>query len=159
MLVRFGHEPAWWRRMRTEPALIPTVVEESLRLASPSAVNQRRTTCPVHLDGADLPANSNVLVAYLAANHDPRVFPDPEQFDPTRTNLGDHMAFGRGIHFCPGASLARMEARVALEELAAAVDEYRVPPDDQLRWNESFQLRALRTLPFTPRLRETTGTR
>jgi cytochrome P450 len=153
LLVRFAAEPSWWARLRDDPSLVPAVVEEGLRMASPSAVNQRRTTCPVHLDGADVPAGSNVLVSYLAANHDPRVFPDPERFDPTRPNLGEHLAFGRGIHFCPGAALARMEARVALEELTAAVESYTVPPIEALEWNESFQLRALRRIPFTPRLR------
>ena len=152
LLVLFGEQPEWWRRMQEEPSIIPAVVEEGLRWTSPSAVNQRRTTCPVDLEGADLPSRTNVLLAYLAANHDERVFPDPERFDPERPNLAEHLAFGRGIHFCPGASLARLEARVALEELTAAVDRYEVPPFVALRWNESFQLRALRAIPFVPHL-------
>ena len=152
LLVLFGEQPEWWRRMQDEPSIIPAVVEEGLRWTSPSAVNQRRTTCPVDLDGVDLPPQTNVLLAYLAANHDERVFPDPERFDPERPNLAEHLAFGRGIHFCPGAALARMEARVALEELTAGVDHYEAPPFTSLRWNESFQLRALRAIPFVPHL-------
>ena len=152
LLVLFGEQPEWWRRMQDEPSIIPAVVEEGLRWTSPSAVNQRRTTCPVDLDGVDLPPQTNVLLAYLAANHDERVFPDPERFDPERPNLAEHLAFGRGIHFCPGAALARMEARVALEELTAGVDRYEAPPFTSLRWNESFQLRALRAIPFVPHL-------
>jgi len=152
LLVLFGEQPEWWRRMQEEPAIIPAVVEEGLRWTSPSAVNQRRTSCPVDLDGIDLPTQTNVLIAYLAANHDERVFPDPERFDPERPNLAEHLAFGRGIHFCPGAALARMEARVALEELTAGVDHYEAPPFASLGWNESFQLRALRAIPFVPHL-------
>ena len=152
LLVLFGEQPEWWRRMQDEPSIIPAVVEEGLRWTSPSAVNQRRTTCPVDVDGVDLPSQTNVLLAYLAANHDERVFPDPERFDAERPNLAEHLAFGRGIHFCPGAALARMEARVALEELTAGVDHYEAPPFASLRWNESFQLRALRAIPFVPHL-------
>jgi cytochrome P450 len=152
LLVLFGEQPEWWRRMREEPSIIPAVVEEGLRWTSPSAVNQRRTRCPVDLEGADMSEQANVLISYLAANHDDRVFPDPERFDPERPNLGEHLAFGRGIHFCPGAALARMEARVALEDLTAAVDHYEAPPFAALSWNESFQLRALRAIPFVPHL-------
>jgi cytochrome P450 len=148
MLVRFAHEPAWWSRMRDEPTIIPSVVEECLRLVTPSAVNQRRTTCPVDLGGVTIPARADVLISYQSANHDERVFPDPERFDPTRPNLGEHLAFGRGIHFCPGAGLARMEARVALEELTQRVASFEPATDGPLPWNETFQLRAVRHLPL-----------
>lgn len=146
-MVRFHDEPEWWGRMRTDPSIIPSVVEELLRLTTPSGVNQRRTTRDVELGGVTIPAGENVLVVYLSANHDERVFPDPERFDPTRPNLGDHLAFGRGIHFCPGASLARLEARIALEELTRSIERYTVENRDRLEWNETFQLRAIRRLP------------
>ena len=107
LIVQFGVEADWWERMRAEPALIPAVVEEGLRYFSPSAVNQRVARCPVDLGGATIPQDDVVLVCYLGADHDPDVFPHPERFDPTRPNLAEHLAFGRGIHFCPGASLAR----------------------------------------------------
>lgn len=147
-MVRFADEPEWWGRMRADPSIIPAVVEELLRLITPSGVNQRKTTREVTLGGVTIPAGANVLVAYASGNHDERVFPDPERFDPTRPNLGDHLAFGRGIHFCPGASLARMEARIALEELTARVDRYELVDRDHLEWNETFQLRAVRRLPM-----------
>jgi cytochrome P450 len=146
MMVRFADEPQWWARMRAEPDVIPAVVEECLRMVSPSAVNQRKTTREVELGGVTIPAGENVLVGYLAADHDDRVFPDPERFDPTRPNVGEHLAFGRGIHFCVGAALARMEARTALEELTAAVAAYELPGREHLVWNDTFQLRAIRRL-------------
>ncbi len=148
LIIRLAEEPLWWGRMADDPSLIPAVVEEGLRLASPSAVNQRITTCPVDLGDVTIPEGDIVLVGYLAADHDPSVFPEPQRFDPLRPNLGDHLAFGRGIHFCPGASLARMEARVALEELVGSLESFDLPSSDPLAWNNSFQLRAVRSLPF-----------
>ena len=153
LLVQFAVEPEWWARMQADPTIIPAVVEEGLRMFTPSAVNQRAARCPIEFHGVDIPAGDIVLVSYLAANHDPRVFPDPERFDPTRANLGEHLAFGRGIHFCPGASLARMEARIALEELTAGVESYEIPGRDHLTWNKSFQLRAMKSVPLVPTLR------
>jgi cytochrome P450 len=152
MMVRFAEEPEWWQRVRAEPELIPAVIEESLRLASPSGVNQRKTTREVELGGQVIPAGADVLVIYLSANHDQAVFPEPERFDPSRGNLGEHMAFGRGIHFCVGASLARLEARIALEELAAGVESFELVDPQRRDWNESFMLRAIRSLPIRARL-------
>jgi cytochrome P450 len=154
LIITLGSEPEWWSRIRADSAIIPAVVEEGLRMASPSAVNQRITKCPVDLGEVTIPEGDIVLVCYLAADHDADVFPDPERFDPLRENLGELLAFGRGIHFCPGASLARMEARIALEELVAALGSFDLPSTGPLQWNKSFQLRAVRSLPFVPRVRE-----
>jgi cytochrome P450 len=153
LVIHLASAPDWWDRMREDPTVATSVVEEGLRYFSPSAVNQRVATCPVDIAGTTIETGDIVLVGYLAADHDPEVFPDPERFDPARANLGDHFAFGRGIHFCPGASLARMEARIALEVLSATVDSYELPSADALRWNKSFQLRAVTSLPFKPKLR------
>jgi cytochrome P450 len=147
-MVRLAGEPEWWARLQAEPSLIPGAVEELLRLFSPSGVNQRRTTRDVELGGVTIPANQDVLVVYLSADHDERVFADPERFDPTRPNLAEHLAFGRGIHFCVGASLARMEARTALEELTKGIDRWELVDPEHLEWNETFALRAIRRLPI-----------
>ena len=152
-MVLLHHESTWWSQMQRDPGVIPAVVSEALRYITPSAVNQRATTRDVDFHGTKIPKGDVVLVCYLAADHDPAVFGDPERFDPERDNLGDLLAFGRGIHYCPGASLASMEARVAFEELTAAVARFRIPPEDQLEWNSSFQLRAIQSLPFVPTLR------
>lgn len=152
-MVLLADDDTWWQRMHDDPSVVPAVVNEMLRLITPSAVNQRATTRDVDFHGVLIPEGDIVLVCYLAADHDPSVFDDPERLDPERDNLGDLLAFGRGIHYCPGASLASMEARVAFEELSAAVADFTVAPEDQLEWNSSFQLRAIRSLPFTPILR------
>jgi cytochrome P450 len=123
LLVLFGEQPGWWRRMQEERSIIPAVVEEGLRWTSPSAVNQRRTSCPVDLDGVDLPPQTNVLLAYLAANHDERVFPDPER-DPERPNLAELP--GRGIHLSRAASPAWRP--VALRGADRRRDHYGVLP-------------------------------
>ena len=151
MVLLQGNE--WWNRMHADPSVVPAVVNEALRFTSPSAVNQRATTREVDFHGVTIPEGDIVLVCYLAADHDPAVFEEPERFDPNRPNPGDLLAFGRGIHYCPGASLASMEARVAFEELTSAVADFRIPPEEQFEWNSSFQLRAIRSLPFTPTLR------
>lgn len=153
LIITLAEQPRWWDQIADDHSLIPAVVEEGLRLASPSAVNQRITTCPVEIGGVTIPEGDIVLVGYLAADHDPSVFPEPQRFDPLRSNLGDHLAFGRGIHFCPGASLARMEARIALEELVGSLESIHLPSPDPLAWNDSFQLRAVRSLPFLARPR------
>lgn len=152
-MVVLAHDGHWWSRMHEDPSVVPAVVNETLRVITPSAVNQRAATRDVDFHGTLIPEGDIVLVCYLAADHDPAVFEDPERFDPERDNPGDLLAFGRGIHYCPGAALASMEARVAFEELTAAVADYRLPPEETLEWNSSFQLRAIRSLPFTPRLR------
>jgi cytochrome P450 len=151
MVVRFAREPQWWTAMRDDPSIIPAVVEEALRMFAPSGVNQRITTREVTLGGVTIPAGASVLLVYLSADHDERVFADPEHFDPTRANLADHLAFGRGIHFCVGAALARMEARVALEELSRATNGFELVDADHLEWNSSFSLRAIRRLPVRQR--------
>jgi cytochrome P450 len=148
MMVRFSAEPDWWQRLRDEPALIDGAAEELLRLISPSGVNQRRTTRDVELGGVTIPAGADVLVIYLSADHDERVFPEPETFDPLRANVREHLAFGKGIHFCIGAALARLEIRIALHELTRAVESFELVDPDHLAWNRSFMLRAIKRLPI-----------
>lgn len=103
-------------RLRADPALAPRCVEEVLRLRSPAQGAARRTTCPVDLAGTALDEGETVLLAIAAANRDPLRFPDPDRFDPDR-DLRGHLAFGWGIHLCPGAALARAELTVLLEVL------------------------------------------
>jgi erythromycin 12 hydroxylase len=113
--------PGSWEALRADPATIPATIEEVLRLRPPFPLTARATTRDVEIAGATVPARSVVMTWLLAANHDPDAHPDPERFDPTRTGIGGgaQLAFGHGIHFCLGAPLARLEARVALEEMTA----------------------------------------
>lgn len=109
-------EPEAQVRLRADPALAPRYVEELLRYRTPSQNFARRTTCPVTVEGTEIPADDAVLLSYAAANRDPERFPDPDRFDPDRDARG-HLAFGWGIHLCLGATLARAELAVLLETL------------------------------------------
>lgn len=106
--------PDWAERARADRALVPPVIEESLRFLTPFAVVARTTTKEVELEGTTVPADQMLMIWVAAANRDPRVFTDPGVFNPLR-NPNPHLAFGRGIHFCIGAPLARLEGRVAMD--------------------------------------------
>ena len=98
------------------PDLLPAAIEEVLRWDAPVQGLFRATTRPVTVAGVDLPAGAVILASFAAANRDPRHFPEADRFDITR-RPGDHLAFGHGIHYCLGASLARREARILGETL------------------------------------------
>jgi len=113
------------RLLLEDPARIPTAVEEFLRYDSPVQGLGRTTTAPVTLHGVTIPAGDQVLLLFGSANHDERRIADPERFDVLR-DPNPHLAFGFGAHFCLGANLARLEARVAFEELLARLPDYRM---------------------------------
>lgn len=100
------------------PRDIPRFVEEVVRYRTPAQIMFRQTKQAVELHGVTIPRDAFVLVAVGAANRDPAAFADPNRFDPTR-DPNPHVGFGHGIHYCIGAALARLEARVVLEELFA----------------------------------------
>ncbi|MET7338965.1 cytochrome P450 [Nonomuraea sp. NPDC005650] len=110
------------RSIAFQPGRVGNWVEETLRYDSSGQMTVRRVTRDVEWHGTVVPAGSRLLLIFAAANHDPRVFPDPETFDLER-DTSRTIAFGTGPHFCLGASLARLETRVVLEELVAAVHE------------------------------------
>ncbi len=108
--------PAQRQLLLDDPSLIPSAVEECLRWVSP-IINMARTAAEdVTLRGVTIPAGDEVLLMYAAANRDPEVFEDAGAFDVTRSP-NNHVSFGFGTHFCLGASLARLEIKVMLEEL------------------------------------------
>jgi len=112
-----AEDPGMQRRLREDRNRIPGFIEETLRAESPVKGDFRLSRVPVTVGGVDLPAGTYVMVLNGAANRDPRIFEDPDRFDETRPNARHHIAFGRGIHTCPGAPLARAEARIAIERL------------------------------------------
>jgi cytochrome P450 len=113
------------RLLLEDPARIPGAIEEFLRFDSPVQGLARTTTAPVTLHGVTIPQDSKVLLLFGSANHDERVIPEAERFDVLR-DPNPHVAFGFGAHFCLGANLARLEARVAFEELLERLPEYRM---------------------------------
>jgi cytochrome P450 len=109
-------------------ALVPAMIEEVLRWDSPVQGLPRRVMQPTELAGTALPPGSDVILMFAAANRDERCFPDPERFDIQRHPEG-HLAFGHGIHYCLGASLARLEARIVFESLFERCRDLRLDGD------------------------------
>lgn len=133
MLALLAH-PDEMARVRADRALIPGMVEEALRYDAPVQFLPRTTTQDVQLGGVSLPAGATVLPVFGSANRDERRFAEPDRFDVTRATQGQ-VAFGHGIHFCLGAPLARLEARVAFEELFARFSSIERADDAPLqRW-------------------------
>jgi cytochrome P450 len=112
-----------------DPSLIPNAIEEILRYEPPSPVNARWTTKDVTLHGVTMPKDSKVVLLTGAAGRDERKYPNPDVLDVNR-KVDLHMTFGYGIHFCLGASLARMEARMGLEETLKRWPEWKVDYDN-----------------------------
>jgi cytochrome P450 len=111
-------EPEHWERLREDPALVPAAVEELLRFDSPVQATSRTATEDVDLDGTAVPKGTTVIVAIGGANRDPGgVFDQPDRLMIDRPNASRHLSFSLGIHHCLGAALARLEGRIAVEEL------------------------------------------
>jgi cytochrome P450 len=119
-------------RLIADPSLLVTAVDEILRFDSPVQGLSRVATEPVELSGTPIPAGARIHMLFAAANRDPDFFAEPDRFDIGRTT-NPHMAFGFGIHRCLGASLARTEIRVGLDELLSRFPDYRVDYDRSLR--------------------------
>ena len=146
-----ARRPEQWQRVREDPAYIPVLVEEVLRLATPSQSNWRLATVDTELGGVAIPAGSRLALNNSAANHDPSVFgADPDDLCPGRENIAEHLAFGKGVHFCLGAALARFEIRVAIEELAKRVESFRLAEGFEEEYLASFMLRGLLSLDVHP---------
>ena len=139
--------PAQLAEVRSDPSLIPKVVEETLRWDSPVQALFRQATTDVELAGEKIPAGSIVLPVFAAANRDDHRFPEGNRFDIHRDTQG-HLAFGFGVHFCLGASLARLEARVALETLLSGLPDFEFAPgqDERVEYIDSFLLRGPKRL-------------
>ena len=116
MLWRLLEVPERWQTLCEDPTLVEAAVEESLRYDPPVLGLYRNTTRDVTLHDVTIPANTKVLINYAAANRDPEVFPNPNEFD-LRRERKRHMSFGLGVHFCLGAPMARLEAEIVLHVL------------------------------------------
>jgi cytochrome P450 len=132
------HEEAR-RELVADAAGIEDAVEEMLRCESPAQALPRRATRDVRLHGVAIPEGAEVQLVWGAANRDEREFDDPDRFDVHR-RIRRHLAFGQGLHFCLGANLARLEARVAFEELLARMPDYEL--EEAPRWVTSIWARS-----------------
>ena len=138
------------QKVKEDRSLIPNLVEESLRLASPTSNMWRFTKAEYELGGVMIPANSMVLLKYFSSNHDDSMFEEPMKFDVTRANAKRHIAFGFGAHVCIGQHLSRLEMIVAWEEIFEKLDNFKLAgADADLEYMPNILLRGLEEIAIT----------
>jgi cytochrome P450 len=115
-----------WNEVCADPSLIPGAIEEVIRYESPQIGWRRIATCDTTIGGVDVPKGTRIFLSLGAANHQPSEFEGPEVFDIHRTNSRNNISFGKGIHHCLGAKMARFEARVAMEVLTERLPSLRL---------------------------------
>jgi cytochrome P450 len=140
-------------RLRSNPSEIPAFIEEVLRLEGPVKTDFRMARRTTRLGGVEIPAGATVMLALSGVDRDPRRFEAPHEFNPGRDNAAEHLAFGRGIHSCPGGPLARIEARVSFERLLARLSDIRLdesvhgkPGERRFDYVPTYILRGLTSL-------------
>jgi cytochrome P450 len=143
VMQQLALNPRWWEAIKRDPSLIPSVVEESLRFASPVRAMQRLATRDTELGGVHIPKESKVAIVYTAANRDDAVFDEPDRFDPSRDNVANHFAFSKGVHLCLGATLTRVESRIALEELSTRLASFSLSETNDFAYDPSFMVSGL----------------
>ena len=121
-----GDRPEYQKMLRENPGGIPTFIEEALRMHSPTKIDFRLVRRTTTLGGVHLPAGTIVMLCLGAANRDPRKFEDPHEFRPDRKNVREHIAFGRGIHTCAGAPLARVEGQITVRRMLDRMSDIRI---------------------------------
>ncbi|MFI7667747.1 cytochrome P450 [Nocardia sp. NPDC049526] len=155
-----GDDPELQQTLRADRSRIPVFIEETLRMHAPVKSGFRLARRNTEVGGVDVPAGSTLMVCPGAANRDPNRFENPHEFRMDRANFREHMAFGRGVHSCPGGPLARVEGRVSLErildrmlDITIDADEHGPADDRSYRYEPTYILRGLTDLHirFTPR--------
>jgi cytochrome P450 len=121
-----------WDQLCADPSLIPNAVEEVVRFESSQISWRRVTTQDTTLAGVDIPAGTPIFMNFASANRQPELFDDPDTFDIHRKNAAHNISFGKGIHFCLGANLAKLEARLVLEALCERVPTLRLTEDQDI---------------------------
>jgi len=134
------HPPAW-QVLRDEPGRIPNAVEEALRFDT-SVISWRRiTTRATRIGDVEVPSGAKLLLLLCSANRDPKMFPDPERFDIERAGARQHLSFGKGIHFCLGAGLSRMEDAIVVELLTQRFPRARLARNGELAFHPNVSFR------------------
>lgn len=133
-------DPSSWEALKADPTLIANAIEESLRIDAPKQRNFRRIKKAHTFEGVPLEAQQMIFQLIGSANRDPEIFDQPDRFNLYRSNAKDHLSFGIGIHFCLGASLARMEAAVVIEALLRWMPHLRLS-EKGYTWQERQQFR------------------
>ena len=148
-LVWVLHRPELWSAAGNDPDLVAAVVEETLRIDAPVQGMYRRAVFDVQISGVTIPAGAQVFALLAAANRDEAAFERPDEFDPARRDKERHLSFGRGIHFCIGAGLARMESQIALCMLRERMPGLRLDAGFRVPYLPDLRHRGPHTLPVT----------
>jgi cytochrome P450 len=158
-MLMLAERPDLQEQLREDNSKIPAFIEEMLRFESPIKSNFRLARRNTRIGDVDVKAGTSVLVMNGAANRDPSRFDQPDEFRLDRPNILQHIAFGRGVHTCPGAPIARAEVRVSLERILERMADIRLSEaqhgpagDRRLKWDSTFLFRRLKELhlEFTP---------
>lgn len=151
-----AERPELQQLVRADRSLVGPLIEESLRIESPTKVDFRLARKSTQLGGVDIPAGTVVMLCIGAANRDPRKFENPDEFRVDRRNAREHIAFGRGIHTCAGAPLARTEGQVTVNRLLDRLRDLTIddsmhgsPDNRSYHYEPTFLLRGLRDLHIT----------
>ena len=149
LVFYLAERPEVQAQLREHPALIPDVVEESLRVDTPAHLFARTVTRDTALGGVQMKQGDKVALLLASGNRDPHQFNEPDQFQLNRKSAGKHLAFGRGIHLCPGATLARAELRLLLEVLLSTYPPFHL--NGEVVWShmEGGHHMGVRSLPVT----------
>ncbi|MFD7054931.1 cytochrome P450 [Streptomyces mirabilis] len=147
MVLCLDAHPEQMARLRDNPGVAPAMFEETMRFLGPIAGSARATVADVELAGVDVPKGALVRLWLAAANRDERQFARPEVFDPDR-DPNPHLGFGRGIHFCIGAPLARLESRIAMNALLDRFPQLRTDPDRPAEFRRSEDVLGVTKLPL-----------
>lgn len=153
MLRRIGESPGLQQELRDRRELLPSFIEECLRLEPPIQSTFRVARVSTRIGDVAIPAGTTVMLIPAAANRDPRKFEDPHEFRLERQNYRQHLGFGSGVHACAGAPLARAEARISAEQLLERMADIRIcekvhgpPGARRFEYPRTFLLRGLRRL-------------
>jgi cytochrome P450 len=148
-LLRLLYRPELWKSIEGDPGLIANVVEETLRIDSPVQGTFRRAVFDVQVDGVTIPAGAPVFALFASADRDGSMFGEPDEFDPGRAELERSLAFGRGIHYCLGAPLARLESQTVLRILRRRLPTLHLDPDFAVPYLPNLMHRGPHRLPTT----------
>jgi cytochrome P450 family 144 len=143
-----AERPGLQDELRAEPGKVASFIEEVLRFESPFRYHPRTAARSVELAGVEIPEGALVMLLWSAANRDDAVFEHPDEIMLDRHNVHLHVGFGRGIHHCVGAPLARLEARVAITKLLERTTWFGLDPDQPQRWADSIWIRRHEQLPL-----------
>jgi len=143
---RLLEDPARWDAVAAAPELIPCAIDETLRYDPPVPVWRRAAKRPVQLGGVDLPEGAKLFLWLAASGRDDSVFPEPAIFDLRRAETSKSLAFGFGIHYCLGAALGKLEARLLLEALTGRFPRLRLVEGQQLSFHPNISFRGPQAL-------------